>query len=101
LAEKCDISMSVTNRFPKDVQGNYIDIAFLNKSGMIIDRQKGIFETIFQSGYTSTIPLKTRVRCEDVEGIKVYSLSFTNPATSQITESYRLEIVGFTLTNSK
>ena len=101
---KCSISMAISNRYPRDVQGNYLDIALLSKSGAIIDRMKGTFnDRLFQSGYTNTISLNTRARCEDVEGIKVYTLSFANPSTGLFPGhgDYHLELVGFTLNNSK
>lgn len=96
--ETCRISISVFNRFPFDVEGNYVDIVLLDKTGQIIDRKKGYFhDYIFQSKNSNGIIYPTKVSCNDISGIKIYSLSFAMPGgrTFRGNDIYELKLVGF------
>jgi len=103
-SETCVLTLAISNRYPNDIQGNYLDIALLDKAGAIVDRINGAFNNqLFQSGYTRTIPLKTRANCAAIEGIKVYTLSFARPSTGRFAgdSKYKLELQGFTLSPGK
>jgi hypothetical protein len=96
----CQIILSIANRYEKDIQGNYLDIAFLDRSNTIIDRVNGLFsDQLFQSGRTRKMPLKTKAKCDAIEGVKVYSMSFstTSGASFSGNAKYSLEVTGFTL----
>lgn len=94
----CNLSISVSNRYPYDIEGNYLDIALINKSGAIIGRKNGYFhQHIFQSGYTTTFSLATALGCDDVSGIKIYAMAFEMPGGLRFQgyNAYELKLDGF------
>jgi len=95
--QTCKLALAVSNRYSADVEGNYMDIALTDRTGRILQRQQGYFQHLFQSGYTTSISFPVRAGCDDIAGLKVYSLGFMRPGGGLFPggERYELELVGF------
>lgn len=96
----CDVQISVANRYSWDIEMSYIDIAVTDSSGRIIGRTKGTPPShIYQAGLTTAIDRFIDESCQEISGLKIYSLVFSKVGGMLYTwnDKYQLELIGLRL----
>ena len=78
--DSCKAVIQVSVPPGPDRRGNYVHIAFVDRSGQIIGRiDQSQRNEMYQAGYTSSMTFPLKDRCVNVVGVKVYSFALARP----------------------